>query len=187
VQPRDINKLKRLIEDARELIEPDFAFLVSADPNSREKIATWGVDRSHGVIVVPLHSEQLTELAARADVYSALPDVIAGWIAAYNLYDERGPVTGERFFGRGDLMRDLERKLIQGVGHVGVFGLRRIGKTSVLLSLKERLRGRKEAAAVFIDLEASPSVASFRLFAHEKARARHVGVRDRQPRAQKRG
>lgn len=79
--------------------------------------------------------------------------MIEEWISERNLYDERAPVTGERFHGRAAILRDLDRHLAKGGGDVGLFGLRRIGKTSVLLELADRLRQRDTMVPVFIDLE----------------------------------
>jgi hypothetical protein len=159
LQPRDVARLKRLITSARNTVEQDFALLFSADSAGGEKVRNWGVDRSHGVIVVPVEREQLAALVGTGMVDNALRDLIGSWVSSYNLYDERGPVTGEQFFGRGDLLRDLDRKLAQGRGHVGIFGLRRIGKTSLLLELNDRLRSRPNVHPVFIDLERSSSTA----------------------------
>jgi hypothetical protein len=155
LQPRDVTRLKSLVETALHPIEPDLAMLITCDPMAKEKLIDWGAERMAGMILIPLYRGQLAELLAAEDGYTALPELIGGWISAYNLYDQREPVTGERFFGRADLLRDLDRKLAQGSGHVGIFGLRRIGKTSVLLEVNDRLRTRANVVPIFLDLEAS--------------------------------
>jgi hypothetical protein len=159
LQPRDVTRAKSLVEAADPPVESDLAIIVTCDPQTKDKLADWGAERMTGMILIPLHRAQLEELVSPEDPQRALPELIGGWISAYNLYDEREPVTGDRFFGRGDLLRDLDRKLAQGVGHVGIFGLRRIGKTSVLLELSHRLRARPHVIPIFIDLEASSATA----------------------------
>ena len=78
---------------------------------------------------------------------------------AQSLRRSRG-VSGDRFFGRTDELRELDRLISQGNRHIGLFGLRRIGKTSLLLELRDRLRLRPEVAPVFLDLELSAPAAS---------------------------
>jgi serine/threonine-protein kinase len=165
LQPRDVTRVKRLIADATDPIETDVAMIITSDSRSPAKLRDWSVDRSHGLIVIPLSRDRLEELFTLGLTDSILPSLIGKWISAYNLYDQREPVTGERFFGRADLLRDLDRKLAQGSGHVGLFGLRRIGKTSLLLELKERLRKRSDVVPIFLDLERSLAVGhvAFRL------------------------
>jgi serine/threonine-protein kinase len=133
--------------------------LITCDSSAKEKLVDWGAERTAGMILIPLYQDELNDLLRAEDPYQALPGLIGGWISAYNLYDQREPVTGERFFGRADVLRDLDRKLAQGAGHVGIFGLRRIGKTSLLLELQDRLRTRQNVVPVFLDLEASSETA----------------------------
>ncbi len=165
LQARDITRLTRLIADAVDPIESDVAMLCTCDTRTEDKIRDWSIDRSHGLIVIPMTGQRLDELLALGLSETILPNVIAKSISAYNLYDQREPVTGERFFGRADILRDLERKLAQGAGHVGLFGLRRIGKTSLLLELQARLRKRPDVMSIFLDLESSATTehAAFRL------------------------
>jgi serine/threonine-protein kinase len=47
-----------------------------------------------------------------------------------------------------------------GNRHVGIFGLRRIGKTSLLLELIDRLQKRPDVAPIFVNLEISSSAPS---------------------------
>jgi hypothetical protein len=158
LQPRDITRLKRLIADATDPIESDVAMLVTCDSEAAEKLRDWSIDRSHGLIVISVSRQRLEELFKVGLSETVLPSLIAKSISAFNLYDQREPVTGERFFGRADLLRDLDRKLAQGAGHLGIFGLRRIGKTSLLLELQERLRKRPDVVPLFVDLERSTTV-----------------------------
>jgi len=157
LQTRSVTQVKKLVESAENPIESDLAMIVTSDPQAKEKLTDWGVERTTGMIIIPLDRDQLVNSTSGDTASVALEEVISNWISAYNLYDQREPVSGERFFGRSDLLRDLDRKLAGGAGHVGIFGLRRIGKTSVLLELKDRLRRRPNVVPVFIDLEGSPA------------------------------
>ena len=159
LQPRDVNRLPALIRNAADEVEADFSMLVSGDPLAKRKLNEWASERSvGGITIVPLSKERLTQLL-KSDRSNALSHVIEEWISERNLYDERSPVTGERFHGRAAVLRDLDRHLAKGGGDIGLFGLRRIGKTSVLLELADRLRQRDEMVPVFIDLEGTNGAA----------------------------
>lgn len=71
------------------------------------------------------------------------------WLYRRNLYDDRFPVTGSAFFGRNQVLKEIEGQLNTG-NHVGVFGLRKTGKTSLLYSLRDRLI---QDVVVYLDLQ----------------------------------
>ncbi len=72
------------------------------------------------------------------------------------------PVTGEEFWPRPDVVDSLYRALAENEGSRRLFGLRRIGKTSVLLELQRRLVERPELQVIRIDVQA---LSRFRDFA----------------------
>lgn len=154
LQVRDAKRVEALIRDAQDDVEPDFSILVSADPMTQDKLAEWGMEKAlGGITLVPLSKQMLNDLLKGDEQEFALRRVIEQWISERNLYDERSPVTGKRFHGRADILRDLDRHLAKGGGSVGIFGLRRIGKTSLMLELADRLRLRPDVVPIFIDLE----------------------------------
>jgi hypothetical protein len=155
LQPRDVTQLRSLVRGGEHSVQPDFALFVSEDHKSKEKLQDWSMERSLGMTLVAVDPQTVADGLASSEPYLALRRLIEQWISSHNLYDERDPVTGDRFFGRGELLRDLDRKLAGGRGHIGLFGLRRIGKTSVLLETADRLRMRPRMLPVFLDLEST--------------------------------
>ncbi len=159
LRPRDVSRLPALIRDAGAEVEADFSMLISGDSLAKTKLTEWASERSAGgITIVPLSRSTLVTLLKK-NRETALTHVIEQWISERNLYDERAPVTGERFHGRASLLRDFDRHLAKGGGDLGLFGLRRIGKTSVLLELADRLRQREGIVPVFIDLEGTTGAA----------------------------
>lgn len=158
LQPRDVERTQALIRGATENLEPDIAILISRDQDSRTKVLDWAIERQLGITIIPTAASHIEEGLDGEHDDQVFRKLIDEWISSHNLYDERDPVTGDRFYGRAGLLRDLERKLVQKRGHAGLFGLRRIGKTSVLLELKDRLARRPELLSVFIDLESAIDV-----------------------------
>jgi len=67
-----------------------------------------------------------------------------------NYYGSLLPVRGEMFFGRNQIMADIQQSIVQGSCPIALWGPRRIGKTSVLLNLFEPLR--TYCFPVFVDI-----------------------------------
>jgi hypothetical protein len=171
LRSQQITQLKRLIATADHPVATDFAVLVTADPRGAEKLIDWSVERSDGIVVLHIHAAELGRLLAERDPASLLPLFLERAFSERNLYDDREPVSGDRFFGRTEELRELDRVISQGNRHVGIFGLRRIGKTSLLYELRDRLRRRPEVAPIFLDLELSSAAGSAAHVAHRVADA----------------
>lgn len=154
VQVRDARRIQALIRDAELRLEPTLAILVTDDPDTETKLEDWAIERETGITVVPAVRVTLERLVTN-DSAEGLRTLIEGSVKARNYYDERDPVTGDRFFGRSAVLSNLDRKLTDRRGHIGLFGLRRVGKTSLVLELRDRLIKRPGLVPVFVDLEAT--------------------------------
>lgn len=64
------------------------------------------------------------------------------------------PVSGDDFWPRPDVVEPLLQDLVEGRGSRRLFGLRRLGKSSVLLELERRLGGRSDLRVVRVDVQA---------------------------------
>jgi hypothetical protein len=56
---------------------------------------------------------------------------------ARDFFDRSGPVNGADFFGREKTLQDVAVQLKRG-SHVGLYGLRKVGKTSIINALRDR-------------------------------------------------
>ena len=72
-----------------------------------------------------------------------------------NPYIAGNPVRGqEKFIGRADVLRDVERALRHpDENAIVLFGQRRIGKTSVLLNVERELAAKQEYTPIYFDLQ----------------------------------
>lgn len=74
------------------------------------------------------------------------------WLFDIDLFSDKNPVREDAFFfGRRDYVNDIVDKYKRGI-HSGVFGLRRSGKTSVLLAV-QRLLDAQNYRNLFIPCE----------------------------------
>ena len=102
--------------------------------------------------VIPLDD---TFFQNRSEPVQSIQRVLSHYLGQRDLYDSTQPVSGRRFFGRERLLVQLVDALHRG-RFLGIYGLRKIGKTSLVYQLRdEQLR---DDAVAYVDLQASPTL-----------------------------
>ena len=132
--------------------DPSVALLWAPDPMVRPHLESWNLE-SGGSLVAAIPNLHEATTDGRGEVIRSLKEILV----ARDLYRGRNPVTGNDFFGRQDLLTGLRAELSAGRS-VGLFGLRRAGKTSVLREFQRRNRTAR-IAVVLSDLEAIDNLA----------------------------
>lgn len=102
--------------------------------------------------IVPIDSQAL-EASHSEDSSRILRSILDQWLSRRDLYRYNYPVSGRRFFGRELDLQRLMRDIDDG-HNVGVFGLRKVGKTSILHQLCEL---RTQDITVYLDIQGVPS------------------------------
>lgn len=169
LQSRAVPQIKRLMQVVNRPVEREFAVIVTDDEKATEKVRDWSLERSEGITLISMTRSELELIAAEENASLVLPRVFDNWLFTRNLYDERTPVTGYQFFGREEALGQLERTIKEG-RHSGIFGLRKIGKTSLLRELQLRCRLRANLRVAVVDLQASSSAPSAGQIAHRIGR-----------------
>ncbi|MFN8632356.1 MAG: tetratricopeptide repeat protein [Chloroflexota bacterium] len=118
----------------------DVAFVVLPDATRWHNALYRFIGDSHEAIV-PLDHETLTG--------GNLQQVLDRWLSRRNLYDDRFPVSGRHFYGRELELRQIRANIDDG-RHTGIYGLRKVGKTSLLYQLRET---RPSDLVVYVDLQ----------------------------------
>jgi cold shock CspA family protein len=103
--------------------------------------------------VVPIDETVMKAALESRDAEAVLKQILDEWLYRRNLYEENFPVSGRRFFGREQELAALTRAIDTGTP-IGLFGLRKVGKTSLLKKLREK---RPQDLVVYIDLQSVPS------------------------------
>ena len=99
--------------------------------------------------VVPLAMTALDRALAEGDARVRLRQLEDPHVVRTDPYDESKPVEDPTwFYGRTDFLQDLPAALRQGQ-HAAIFGLRKVGKTSLVKLLQDQLR--QSAPAVYVD------------------------------------
>ena len=102
--------------------------------------------------VVPLLSPMLEKaLSTESDCERELKELEEPYLTRIDPYAESKPIHDPTwFFGRNEYLNRLPATLAQGQ-HIGIFGLRKVGKTSLTNQLRQRFA---ETPTVFMDCQA---------------------------------
>jgi hypothetical protein len=124
-QVRTINAALKLIDGSAGRLEPHVAIIVHADQRGNHKLKNWGRERGLSVLPIFAGNEQLP-------IGERFESLLAAELFSHDPFDVTGPVADEyNFFGRRTEAQDLSRKLQNGQIRA-CFGIRKIGKTSIL-------------------------------------------------------
>jgi WD40 repeat protein len=116
----------------------DRTYLIyEGEPPLNDGVQALRVARRHPVI--PLSYASLARAVGENRCQEALAELEDAYIARSDPYDESRPIFDPFwFYGRRELLERLPAVLLQGQ-HAGLFGLRKVGKTSLINQLRLRL------------------------------------------------
>lgn len=152
LEPRILSSIQaKAREDMR--VEPDVAVLVSRDPRAR----TIATRRAGEMAIVTINLDDVM-----SETPPSLYSYIAGSIATVDHYDVVTPVREPSgFFGRITELESITNDLKLGKS-VGLFGLRKAGKTSLLNSLARLREDDPENVTIFVDISGILTAEQFR-------------------------
>lgn len=145
LQVRSFQAARREMANLKRPITPDVFFVWGPDPRLKSKLDDWSQPSN---LAIPLRLED-------EDEPIALITLLRDYIYSRDLFYETTPVSGSRFFGRKTLLQSL-RDDVHHQRVAGIFGLRKAGKTSVLVKLREQLED-EGIVTILMDLESFPS------------------------------
>lgn len=132
------------LRDSRNTVTPDLILIWAPDERLGPKLAEWGNLRT---VSIPFQLDGANSFG--------LIELLQDHIHIRNLFEVTTPVSGASFFGRRTVLQGL-REDVMAQRATGIFGLRKAGKTSILLELAEELLADR-VVPVLVDLEALPS------------------------------
>jgi hypothetical protein len=126
IHARTITVCQEAIRSEQPRLQPALAILVHADPDGDANLRAWG--REAGLTVLPIYRPGAGAMPPAAVVRQRL----ARELFATDSFQVTGPVSDDSdFFGRREQANDLLRQLQAG-RIAALFGLRKVGKTSML-------------------------------------------------------
>lgn len=141
------------LQDGREVaLNPSFAFVAVPGLNAvRDHLMS--ILSENNEVVVPLDDSAFRE---SEDPLKVLRKLLSQFLGSRDVYNSTLPVSGRRFFGRERLLVQLTDEVNHGQ-FLGIYGLRKMGKTSLIYQLRdEKLR---DEAVAYVDLQASAALA----------------------------
>ncbi|CAI8992323.1 TPR_REGION domain-containing protein [Pseudomonas sp. IT-P74] len=128
--------------------------LVSSLPEHVERLLYQRLeDRKRTVpAIVPITQSQIERAK---DKSTALREVLDRWLFRRDLFAQNFPVSGRRFFGREKPLSEIRDAISNGIA-AGIFGLRKVGKTSLLKEIERRAHEGGDIV-VYMDLLRVPS------------------------------
>lgn len=144
-EPRSLDAIERLnIPNTR--TEEICSIVVSRDESVSEKVDAFLNSNRESRVIVPFTYAELSSAKDQSFFLNRLREEFY----SRDLFDIQNPLKRDLFFfGRKELVSSLVNKHLSGE-NVGLFGLRKTGKTSILFSVMRSL-DRKQNISVFID------------------------------------
>lgn len=133
-------------------------FLVSNDSSIESKIEDLNAENKDTKLIVPFTYKQFEQNFEKVD----LENKLRKYFYNRDLFAIESPIKNESyFFGRKQIVQEFYSKYVSGE-QSGLFGLRKIGKTSVIYALMRTIDFKK-GAYVFIDCQ-NPSIHMLRWY-----------------------
>jgi cold shock CspA family protein len=128
--------------------------VVSSLPQELQKLLSARIEDKRALLpaLVPLPQ---SDIETGAEALGVLRAALDRWLYRRDLFAVSSPVEGNRFFGRDRPLAQL-RDAIASATPTGVFGLRKVGKTSLLKEAQRRAVEQGDVV-VYIDLLRVPS------------------------------
>jgi AAA+ ATPase superfamily predicted ATPase len=148
VEARTLSYIDSIIQKENLRLDTDCAFLISNSENSDAMCRNY-MDRTGRKIV----SFTWRDVEGAGDEYAA--EVLRQFFYSHDFFDVTDPVSADnQFFARFKLIDDIYSSLRSGQ-NMGIFGLRRIGKTSIIerLIIKNRLQTKDKFTIALIDAQ----------------------------------
>jgi hypothetical protein len=155
VEYRDIQHAVIRAQEAEigHLLHRDVLFVVlKSATNLRDALYRMLERPDQNMTVVPLEEADLQQGLDTNECEAILRQILDQWLYRRDLYQGNVPVSGRRFFGREAELANLIRNFDSG-DHTGLFGLRKVGKTSLLYQLREK---RPKDLSAYVDPEGAP-------------------------------
>lgn len=145
LQVRTLKVAKTILSKSAQRLDPAILIVVHADPRGDEKLHDWA--RNDGIKIIPIYRAK----AGAIPPTEILRRNLARELFSHDPFQLTGPVLADMdFFGRGGEAVDVLRNL--QVGRIrAFFGIRKVGKTSLINRVVNLARTAGEPRVAMID------------------------------------
>jgi predicted AAA+ superfamily ATPase len=138
-----------------QLADEQLAFVIVASVPEHVQHALFQRAEEKGKLQPAIIPISQSEIETGQSALSTLREVLDRWLYRRDLFAVNFPVSGRRFFGRGKPLAEIREAIASG-SPAGVFGLRKVGKTSLLQETERRARENGDIV-VYLDLLRLPA------------------------------
>lgn len=154
-QARTIQQATRIIEREQPRLSDEYCLICVVNDDAVGRVAEVAANLNPEFVGVALSRMEEFRPAGARDFTAYLQSRLF----SRDLYRISTPLTDPRgFYGRKALLNEINTLLGRGISHVGVFGLRKMGKTSLLYRLLEMLRSSGRSFVCHVDVQRLDSV-----------------------------
>ncbi len=160
VKSEDLNAFREFIcEQEQQALANKLAFFISDQKLSLDLLLIlYHYKLADDFALIPLHNDYLRMAIKDEDTYPYLESVVNRYIGQTNLYDSSIAVDDPTWFFGHNVTIDRVAQYLREGQHVGIFGLRKMGKTSLINQLRYKL---KQDLTCHIDLQTMPPQARY--------------------------
>jgi tetratricopeptide (TPR) repeat protein len=136
----DIVQLKRDLS-GQEAVNGEYTFVVSPLRARQDVLALIYalLTEEPSLHVIPLEAAAVKQAVIDNKSADVIEQLLRLWVGQGDLFDVHSPIADAgTFFGRGQFIHTLTTKIIHRE-NFGIFGLRKVGKTSLVFQLRENL------------------------------------------------
>lgn len=163
LQARTLGVMDRVANTHRATLDLGVSILLCEDPDTTSEIWEVLLRETERLPIVALSTDQIRRFTNPKD---QIFQTFADQHFSRDLFAVESPLTSDSlFYGRDQLVAGLFDRFRQGQNS-GIFGLRRIGKTSILHAVERRVQAAHEAGTAYIDLRGCFSMRWWDLLAH---------------------
>lgn len=156
-QASEIDNAAEIIRSTGVRLSRSLSIIITDDRRTGDRVREYG-DES-GTLFVGFSLDRIRSCKPHGE--NDFRVLLQSQAYARDLYNLPGAVTkSQDFFGRRRLLERLRQEVVTGSGHQGIFGLRKIGKTSLVNRLAQLVREDGRCFVAQIDLQRAAAIRS---------------------------
>lgn len=149
VQARSLNDIAQLQDNFKDRVHPVWNILITDDTETVQHIEELVIGKDWEVYSIPFSRAELESKPEASFIYKRLEQ----YMRSRDLFDFQSGLQSDRFFfGRKSLVDDIVGRVENGQ-NFGLFGLRKMGKTSVLFAVERYLNRLSSFRTIHIDCQ----------------------------------
>lgn len=153
VQARSLIDVYEIQQKYKERVHPVWSILITDDPNTRDNLKALTAGKDLESYSIPFSRQELEAKPQAEFIHSRLEEFVHG----RDLFEFQSALQSDTFFfGRKGIVDSIISQVENGQ-NFGLFGLRRTGKTSVLLAVERYLAKLGDYLTIHVDCQL-PSV-----------------------------